>query len=178
LASLARTLILVCLATRCQMTIKAALLWVSLAITTHCRSIPTHTHHLLFASVPLTRVPTDDPLPQVMKHSAACFSIPLAVTLYVLFISLFSSFCSTIDQQYLFGDRRYSLGYQHYLCRLTSDSLNDSIDRLLLMIYSLFIGFVLTVRLVGEYCSELTHHDITLELINIDELSLYIMHAV
>uniref|UniRef100_A0A1X7U2I1 Uncharacterized protein n=1 Tax=Amphimedon queenslandica TaxID=400682 RepID=A0A1X7U2I1_AMPQE len=34
------------------------------------------------------------------------------------------------------------------------------------------------ITCAGEYCSELTHNDITSELINIHELFLYIIHAV
>uniref|UniRef100_A0A1X7VGS2 Uncharacterized protein n=1 Tax=Amphimedon queenslandica TaxID=400682 RepID=A0A1X7VGS2_AMPQE len=75
--------IFVSLATHCQMTIVAALFWLSLATTTHCWSIPTHTHHLLFASILLSHRPTDDRLRQVVKHSAACFSLLLAVALCV-----------------------------------------------------------------------------------------------
>uniref|UniRef100_A0A1X7SHZ1 Uncharacterized protein n=1 Tax=Amphimedon queenslandica TaxID=400682 RepID=A0A1X7SHZ1_AMPQE len=242
LASLARTLALVSLATQSQTTIKAALLWVSLATTTQCRSIPTRAHHSLFASVLLTHGPTDDRLRQVVKHSAACFSLHLAVTLYVLFISLSLFFCSTMFDlrlSYLINPSHLDLNVNKAVTALTtappvsfrhvqhlyflilpllfliltlliwrptvlvriptllvrrptvlariptllvqvdvSDSLNDSIYRLLFMVYSFFIGFVSTVRLAGEYCSELTHHDITSELINIHKLSLYIMHAV
>ena len=214
LASLVRTLSFVSLATHCQTTILKSVLflWVSLATTTHCRSIPTH--HSLFASVPLTHEPTDDRLRQVVKHSAACFSLPLAVTLYVLFITLLSFFCSTMFDlclPYLIALSHLDLNINKAVTTLTtappvsfrhvqhlyflilpllflpsmlfvrrptvlvriptllvrrpmvlawiptllvqvdvSNSLNDSIYRLLFMIYSFFIGFVSTVCLAGE----------------------------
>ena len=155
-----------------------------LASTTHCRSFSLCFAQLQPSFLSLTHGPTDDRLRKVVKHSATC-----RYSLHSNVLSFSDDYCqSSFSQQHgnlllsricsttsLF--RSPSLLQVHLAVNRAVSAfttvLTGTVNTFLVSHSSFPSSHISTIRLVGEYCSELTHHNIrTHELFIVDILSI------